>query len=394
MADSNITVSNLVLNSAVGMLVAKWSYNDPNADGLTYLRLDTVELWAGTTNNRVTSASLVATGIISAIHAGIAAGSTWFFWIRARDRSGQYGDWFPSSPTAGIKGVEGATGTLTAGLIRTAASGLRVEISGHDNQIKFYKSGASLPYNILGAVGGEENASDSATFNCDSPFNNISAIYASVSGGGKGIYVATTPSASSLAQPGLFDGSAGIGGGVNFGVSSWAATGQHAFFAWQGNYGPFTGSHEGFLAKDAEIEIGDVLTDDFIFARKDISNAVAVVKRSAVANQRAVIGVIASRRPIIAGDATACMDKERLCAQRETYDLINMNAVGEGQINVCGDNGPITAGDLLVASSVPGKAMKQDDDVVRSYTVARARESADVGSASDRAQIACVYLCG
>ncbi|MFZ4589330.1 MAG: hypothetical protein ACOYNG_10110, partial [Terrimicrobiaceae bacterium] len=57
------------------------------------------------------------------------------------------------------------------------------------------------------------------------------------------------------------------------------------------------------------------------------------------------------------------------------------NALGEGQINVCGESGDIEAGDLIVTSSVRGKGMRQADDVVRNYTVARAREACVFSSA-------------
>ena len=71
-----------------------------------------------------------------------------------------------------------------------------------------------------------------------------------------------------------------------------------------------------------------------------------------------------------------------------------MNAVGEGQINVCGEGGDIQSGDLIVTSSTIGKGMKQADDIVRNITVAKARESVTFGSPTEIKTIACVYLCG
>jgi hypothetical protein len=54
-----------------------------------------------------------------------------------------------------------------------------------------------------------------------------------------------------------------------------------------------------------------------------------------------------------------------------------VNGLGEGALWICDENGPIEAGDLLCSASVPGYAMRQDDDadVVRSYTVAKATMS-------------------
>ena len=41
------------------------------------------------------------------------------------------------------------------------------------------------------------------------------------------------------------------------------------------------------------------------------------------------------------------------------YRVISVNSVGEGGVLVCGENGDIASGDLIVASSLPGKGMKQ-----------------------------------
>jgi hypothetical protein len=77
-----------------------------------------------------------------------------------------------------------------------------------------------------------------------------------------------------------------------------------------------------------------------------------------------------------------------------TYKVVQVNAVGEGQINVCGENGNIQAGDLIVASSIPGKGMRQLDDIVRSITVAKARESVSFSEPTEVQLIACIYLGG
>ena len=62
-------------------------------------------------------------------------------------------------------------------------------------------------------------------------------------------------------------------------------------------------------------------------------------------------------------------------AMRGNYDYIAINALGEGQILVCGEGGDLEVGDLITTSSMPGKGMKQADDLVRNYTVAKVRES-------------------
>lgn len=54
------------------------------------------------------------------------------------------------------------------------------------------------------------------------------------------------------------------------------------------------------------------------------------------------------------------------------YKEININALGEGGINVCSSGGNIEIGDYICSSSIKGKGMKQDDDLLHNYTVAKA----------------------
>ena len=74
--------------------------------------------------------------------------------------------------------------------------------------------------------------------------------------------------------------------------------------------------------------------------------------------------------------------------------LINFNSLGEGAMNVCGQNGTINAGDLIVTSDMKGKGMRQDDNIVRDITVAKARHTVTFSSPDEVKQIACIYKCG
>ena len=51
--------------------------------------------------------------------------------------------------------------------------------------------------------------------------------------------------------------------------------------------------------------------------------------------------------------------------------------LGFYKARVCGEGGSITVGDLLCSSSVPGVAMRQADNVLRSYTLGKARGTFD-----------------
>jgi len=98
------------------------------------------------------------------------------------------------------------------------------------------------------------------------------------------------------------------------------------------------------------------------------TNATPVVDLSSIAKDPKALGVIGDYERQIGvrqvGDQVwACEYKDRrLC----------VNSTGEGAIWVSDTDGPITNGDLITTSVIPGVGTKQDDDVIHSYTVAKA----------------------
>lgn len=82
----------------------------------------------------------------------------------------------------------------------------------------------------------------------------------------------------------------------------------------------------------------------------------------------------------------------------QTHEWARMASLGEGMINVVAEGGNIEAGDYICSSSTPGKGMKQDDDLLHNYTVAKAREdvvwTAEEIAANAVKMIACTYHCG
>ena len=51
-----------------------------------------------------------------------------------------------------------------------------------------------------------------------------------------------------------------------------------------------------------------------------------------------------------------------------------INSLGEGGMWVCDENGPLENGDYITTSTIPGFGMKQNDDVLHNYTVAKITE--------------------
>jgi hypothetical protein len=198
---------------------------------------------------------------------------------------------------------------------------------------------------------------------------------------------------------------------------SWAPTRAievSSGFAYQGTVGhfpggitTFTGVHEG--QSEVPLTIGDIVIDKQILFKLDIANVFSEVIPSASIKDKRVIGVVAYNEVNQAvtesdddidntvpelgfSESTVSIAKELEPWKLEYTVLIN--AVGEGQVNVCGENGNIEVGDLIVTSSIAGKGMRQDDDLIRSYTVAKARESVTFDSPTEVKMIACTYLCG
>jgi hypothetical protein len=305
-------------------------------------------------------------------------------------------------------------GTVTAGSINTISSGTGVQIN----------------------VAGKEK---STYIYQDSP--TVYALYAenvTTSGGGGAVYIeSVTGFALQVEQTGSSSGvtAASIknqtGGHGQVGLSS--SDGSYAFNAKVGGYFDesnvgyltFTGAHLAFINKGEKFEVGDIVCDRQAISTS-ITDSVTRVSISNTPMEKSSVGVFAAYSTETIPMVPAIVDKEKTDAadkKRESkktknkpqepernervyrdgidlkqlqkdYELIRMNSVGEGAVNVCGENGDIQAGDLIVTSSMPGKGMKQDDDIVRSYTVAKARDNVTFSSPDEVKLIACIYLCG
>jgi hypothetical protein len=175
---------------------------------------------------------------------------------------------------------------------------------------------------------------------------------------------------------------------------------------------PFTGMHVCLKPNTITIEPGDICVDTSIYLKPNINDTLSFVDQSSSPATNGAIGIytnmseasvpnymeIQVKKPYMDHGTVQYEVVTELDPQYATLleenTLILVNGVGEGLINVCGENGNLAVGDLIVTSSMPGKGMKQDDDIVRSKTVARSRENVTFSSSTDVQQIACIYLCG
>ena len=158
--------------------------------------------------------------------------------------------------------------------------------------------------------------------------------------------------------------------------------------------------------KTTTLTEGDIVVDGLLIARNGWSNTIFAVTPSSSALQPNVLGVVALIRGAFTLESFppsvfTNMIGEEIETMPEwnatlvsTYNLVSINALGEGQMNVIGENGSIAAGDYIVTSSTAGKGMKQVDDVLHNYTVAKARESVTFTSPTEIKIVACIYVCG
>lgn len=221
-----------------------------------------------------------------------------------------------------------------------------------------------------------------------------------------------TDSAYVPIQGKAFNGGHGLRG-RNYGSTASGVVGASngkAFHAESGTAGPFTGSHDVAVPIGVTLEPGTIVVDTACLIRRDWSNTFCSVAVTTQANQKGVVGVYTSDLGplsqysiLSAAYEQGVVDDfgnvvgpltDQFNAIKYDYNVGEINALGEGQLLVCGEGGDLEAGDLIVSSSIPGKGMKQSDDLVRSYTVAKSREAVIFSSPDEVKRVACIYLCG
>lgn len=180
----------------------------------------------------------------------------------------------------------------------------------------------------------------------------------------------------------------------------------------------FTGQHRSVKSASApagiESMFGYIVVADGSYQNTDgsirasINESLPMVTLSTQANQKSVYGVIS--------DAEDANSTERhystgafvsVFGKADTRLIIN--ALGEGGVWVSNINGNIENGDYITTTEIPGLGGKQADDLMHSYTVAKATQDCDFtldspnfecvefefnGIVYRRAFIGCTYHCG
>ncbi|WP_461533420.1 fibronectin type III domain-containing protein [Sinomicrobium sp.] len=321
--------------------------------------------------------------------------------------------------------ISGAT--ITGGIIRTAASGKRVEITETDNSLSAYNSSGVKVASIGETVLVDGSAREVAVFGEASASQNY-GVYGKHYSGGYGVYgdsngqnaigvfgISRYLGGSGYGVSGISEGRAGVyGHGIttatggrftsisNHGCYSHAMTSSSAFFDFYAggtagtNYGPFTGGHDGLIPKGIVINQGDILVAEK-FEKSGLSQTIPYVDISRSKELKSFYGVFVGSREISKESLPAALSEisdEKLEEIQNNYLSSVGNALGEGQINVCSQNGDFEIGDFICTSSIPGKGMRYDGQDMR-YVVARCMEPVTwAEEESNIKMVACIYMCG
>lgn len=96
------TVDTLAATPAIGQITLDATFTDPHAQGLPYLSAEMIEFYSSLTNDRDTALK-IGEGFPTFVHSGLAEEVKRYYWAKARNRSGQFGAWFPSGATSGVE---------------------------------------------------------------------------------------------------------------------------------------------------------------------------------------------------------------------------------------------------------------------------------------------------
>ena len=141
----------------------------------------------------------------------------------------------------------------------------------------------------------------------------------------------------------------------------------------------FTGQHRSLLNKNIDnSSIGLIVSSTGKYVNLDnslksnINESLPVCEITSIENDKKVFGVLSDKedtentRSYNTGNWASVYTKQNINEQR-----MYINSVGEGGIWVCNKNGNIENGDYISSSNVPGYGMKQTDDLLHNYTVAK-----------------------
>ena len=142
-----------------------------------------------------------------------------------------------------------------------------------------------------------------------------------------------------------------------------------------------------------------------------INDATPIIELSTARNDKRAFGVISDLEDVSDGAREFAVGKfvSVIESGGQEDNRVFINAIGEGAIWVCNINGNLENGDYITTCEIPGYGMKQDDDLLHNYTVAKitmncnfdlnngvyqCEEFEHEGVTYRRAFVGCTYHCG
>ena len=138
----------------------------------------------------------------------------------------------------------------------------------------------------------------------------------------------------------------------------------------------FTGQHRNIVNNAEASSVGLIVTSTGKYMNLDndmkpkINESLPICEISKIEKDKTVFGVISDKedndRVYTNGVWGSVFDKANVNEKR--YFI---NSLGEGAMWVCNTNGDLENGDYITTSNVSGYGQKQDDDLLRNFTVAK-----------------------
>jgi len=166
-------------------------------------------------------------------------------------------------------------------------------------------------------------------------------------------------------------------------TSGWTNKGYISKGSYTGVFNNFTGQHHNYAINETVDEKGFIVSstgkyrnqmtncDECNKYKITINESLPIVEYSQQVNDTKVWGVISDKDDTNTTRQKPFGNFVTEYEQSEEDRPLTINSLGEGAIWVSNINGPIKNGDYITTGQLPGLGVKQDDDILHSYTVAK-----------------------
>jgi len=176
----------------------------------------------------------------------------------------------------------------------------------------------------------------------------------------------------------------GTGTLIQFADGNGTSIGDIDFSSTTVAYNAFTGAHPVYI-EDANVVPQDEYPYGTIIKTSSTSTVEGNKSVDYVCSQ-----TTSAKDPSVLGVYNVSMKDKA-----DNKDRHSIFAIGDGHILVCAEGGDISIGDFICSSSTPGHGMKQDDDLMHNYTVAKSSDLVNWSQEPGATKlIACTYHAG